>query len=285
MEVVRHTDPGRFLTRVGPWLESAEAHNNLILGIVGTLADRPETYEEFALWSVGNDDSILAAASITPPFNLVVAESVDRAAVDSLARAVRDDRQHIPGVLANRPTVDWFVTAWREIAGVDATLTLSEGVFCLETVRDVARPDGRPRSATLRDMADLMPQLADFQAEALPHEERDAHRIRRLLEMRLDEHAENGMWVWDLGGKIVSLSGYGGRTPNGIRIGPVYTPPQHRGKGYATALVAAQSRWLLDNGRQFCFLYTDRKNPTSNAIYQRIGYRLVTEAEQWTFTG
>ena len=79
------------------------------------------------------------------------------------------------------------------------------------------------------------------------------------------------------------MSGYGGETPNGIRIGPVYTPPEQRGHGYATGLVAEQSRSLLAGGRRFCFLYTDLDNATSNALYRRIGYRLVCESAEVRF--
>jgi hypothetical protein len=79
------------------------------------------------------------------------------------------------------------------------------------------------------------------------------------------------------------MTGNTGPTPNGIRIGPVYTPPEHRGKGYASNLVATQSQWLLDSGRRFCFLYTDLANPISNSIYQRIGYRQVAESAEYSF--
>jgi hypothetical protein len=63
----------------------------------------------------------------------------------------------------------------------------------------------------------------------------------------------------------------------------VYTPREHRRRGYATALVAEQSSWLLQSGHRACFLFTDLANPTSNAIYERIGYRRVGEASQFTF--
>ncbi len=76
----------------------------------------------------------------------------------------------------------------------------------------------------------------------------------------------------------VASPAVGGETPNGIRIGPVYTPPADRGQGYASALVAAVSQAQLDAGRRFCFLYADLANPTSNKIYQAIGYRPVTDA-------
>jgi hypothetical protein len=90
--------------------------------------------------------------------------------------------------------------------------------------------------------------------------------------------------IWD-DGQAVSMAGFGGRTPNGIRIGPVYTPPELRGRGYASALTAALTQRLLDEGRQFCFLFTDLANPTSNSIYQRIGYRPVSDVDLWRFSG
>jgi hypothetical protein len=81
----------------------------------------------------------------------------------------------------------------------------------------------------------------------------------------------------------VSLVGAGGRTPNGIRIGPVYTPPEERGRGYASRLTAYVSETLLAEGHRFCFLYTDIDNPTANDIYQQIGYRPVTDALMVSF--
>ncbi len=66
------------------------------------------------------------------------------------------------------------------------------------------------------------------------------------------------------------------------RIGPVYTPPDRRGRGYASAVVAGVSRSALDAGHR-CILYTDLENPTSNAIYRAIGYRAVAEALQYRF--
>jgi predicted GNAT family acetyltransferase len=72
-------------------------------------------------------------------------------------------------------------------------------------------------------------------------------------------------------------------TPNGIRIGPVYTPPGLRRRGYASAATAAASQTELDNGRRYIFLFTDLSNPTSNKIYQQIGYEPVIDIDQLGF--
>ena len=78
-------------------------------------------------------------------------------------------------------------------------------------------------------------------------------------------------------------AGFGGRTPNGARVGPVYTPPEFRRRGYASAVVAGVSRRLLDEGRRYCFLYTDLANPTSNRIYQDIGYEPACDSRDYRF--
>jgi predicted GNAT family acetyltransferase len=104
-----------------------------------------------------------------------------------------------------------------------------------------------------------------------------------MVDYRLDPDTGRGVLLWEHDGEIVSFAGWGGPTPNGARVGPVYTPPELRGRGYATAATAELSRRLLASGRRFCFLYTDLANPTSNAIYERIGYRRVCESAEIVF--
>ncbi len=90
-------------------------------------------------------------------------------------------------------------------------------------------------------------------------------------------------YLWEDAGEVVALAGAAGPTPRGIRIGPVYTPPDRRGRGYASNLVAEVSRRQLAAGRSFCFLFTDLANPTSNHIYQTIGYEPVVDVDQYRF--
>ena len=85
------------------------------------------------------------------------------------------------------------------------------------------------------------------------------------------------------GGEPVSLAGWRSETPNGVRIGPVYTPPEHRRRDYGSAVTATVSAERLAAGRRFCFLYTDLANPTSNKIYMDIGYEPICDSANYAF--
>ena len=94
---------------------------------------------------------------------------------------------------------------------------------------------------------------------------------------------QRGVFLWEDDGAPVSMAGYSGPTPNGIRVVAVYTPPHLRGRGYATTCVAALSQRLLEGGRKLVFLFTDLANPTSNHIYQEIGYEPACDISEYVF--
>jgi GNAT superfamily N-acetyltransferase len=279
MEVRRFDEINPFLALAGAWMRSDAARNNLALGICGTIRAHPEVYPRFHLWAAVDADTVSGAAVMTEPYNVVVAEPASAEALDRLAEAVRGSGTPVPGVLANVPWAERFAGAWDRPTRV----VMRQGVYALETVRDVAPAPGSGRAATVADAELLRPWLRAFALEALPQHPEDAERIDRSLELRLADAAEGGgFWLWEVEGGPVSLSGYS-VIDGGARIGPVYTPPELRGRGYASNLVAAQTRWLIERAAGPCFLYTDLANPTSNAIYERIGYRRVCDAEEVTF--
>ncbi|MEP7033670.1 MAG: GNAT family N-acetyltransferase [Actinomycetota bacterium] len=282
MEVLRPADARSFLDIAGPLLMRDEGRHNLILGIAGTTERHPDLYPEYHAWVVRNGDEVLAAATMTPPHKLVVADPLTDDAADALLQAVRATGIEVPGVVANLPTAPWFAGAWSDATGAGAELVRSEGVYALNRVLDVPVASGLARRATSDDRALLEMWLKEFADEALPGEESNGEQLQRSIDTRLSS-AVSGFWIWEDGDIPVSLAGYSGPTTSGIRIGPVYTPPDLRRRGYASNLVAGLSRWLLDDGYKACFLYTDLANPTSNKIYTDIGYVRVCDAAEYAF--
>ena len=264
-------------------LLSDEARHNLIRGVLNTLVTDPTVYESYRMVLVTDDSEVMAAALMTHPYNLIVADTKDERALDTLVAGVADADYTVPGVVGNEPTVSRFVELWRAASGDEAVLTMAQGVFALETVEAVPPSSGAARVATADDLDLVTEWFRGFFAEAIPDEPHDDERLRAELEKRLRRGGSTGLWLWEQDEGAVSLSGHGSPTGSGIRIGPVYTPPEHRAHGYATSLVAAHSQWLLNNGYAFCFLFTDLSNPTSNRIYESIGYRRVAESASYRF--
>jgi uncharacterized protein len=277
MQVRVIDDPAVFLDEAGPLLLEDEARHNLILGLASTLRDHPSVYAEHHLWIVEHDSEILGAALRTPPFKVVLARPREPAALEALASAID---QELPGVVGAVPEIELFAAAWTAKTGTEPRRRMSQGVFALERVEPVPTVRGKLRPAEEDDRPRLTEWLRAFGLEALREDELD-DRISSIIDHRLAS-ANSGFVFWD-DDEVVSLAGFGGPTPNGIRIGPVYTPPELRGRGYASALVAELSASLLADGRQFCFLYTDLANPTSNKIYERIGYVRVCESAEIEF--
>lgn len=281
MRVEPVADPAEFRRRAASLLID-EAHHNLMLGILGTLVSSPEVYPQCRLYLVLEGDEARSAALITPPYDLVVADTAELAAIAALAETlVADDHPGIPGVLGNRPTIDVFVEVWEKATGDTARLQMAQGVFALTEVAEVEAGAGAPRRAVASDQGLIEMWMREFLREALPDEPLDEARMSRMIVRRLSGQGAEAYWLWERDGQPVAWTGHGNPTGSGIRIGPVYTPRERRGNGYATGLVAAQSRWLIENGFDFCFLYTDLANPTSNAIYERIGYRQVAESAKY----
>jgi predicted GNAT family acetyltransferase len=263
-----------------------EARNNLAFGILSTIVAHPGIYPEVLLWLVEDDRAVVAAALRTPPFNLILPRPLGDAGLEALAAALDDD---LPGVTGALPEAELFAEAWCARASRQPRPSIAQGIYALEQVVPVTGVPGGMRTAIADDRSLVRAWLAAFAAEALPKRgrpqgaEADAH-LERMLDARLgDDDEGSGICLWEDDGEIVSLAAFGGETPHGMRIGPVYTPPERRGRGYGSAITAALSTQLLASGRRFCFLYTDLANPTSNRIYRAIGYEHVCDAAEIVF--
>jgi uncharacterized protein len=281
----RLEDAAEFLAGAEPLLLADEARHNLILGIAGTIRGSPERYPVRSLWLVRDGGEVAAAALRTPPYNLILAAPRSPEALAVLAEAVAGER--LPGVVAAEPESAQFAELWSRQTGAAVRTSMRQGVYALDEVEPPPTVPGSARVATAADRELLLRWWIAFGDEVLHEGSPGRDGAEEAVEHKLSAPG-NGFLLWDDGGDTVSLAGWGGPTPNGIRIGPVYTPPELRERGHATALTAELSQQLLDGrlfagGRRFCFLYTDLSNPTSNAIYVRIGYRRVAESAEITF--
>jgi uncharacterized protein len=272
----RHSDATAFLERAEEWLLRDEAEHNLLLGIAYALRDGGSNYDPpLYLATVEVDERVAGCAFRTPPFKLGLTRMPD-AAVPWLAEDVAEVYASLPAVMGPEREARAFASLWRERTGAAVREGMRQRIFQLDRLVPPERmPPGRFRHAEHGEEELVAGWIAAFAAEAgVPA--RDPGRLAR------GAIAAGTLAVWD-DGEPRSMAAVAGRTPHGARIGYVYTPPRWRGRGYASAVTAALSQEILYAGRRFCFLFTDLSNPTSNSIYQRIGYRPVCDVVDLEF--
>jgi uncharacterized protein len=281
VQVERFSDAQAFLDAVGPFLAEHEAEHNLLFGIAATLIIDSDRYRDQPyLAAVKRNDDVVAAAVMTPPFNVVVSMTHDPDALATLGHDLGRNRLTVPGVTAPVEIARRFAEMWTQRHGLRARREVAERIYRLERVMQPTGVTGTVRIATVDDRDLLIEWVRAFMIEALQGQVDE--EVENVVESALQTGSRT-FYLWEDDGRAVSLAGVTGPTPNGIRVGPVYTPPDSRRRGYGSAVTAAASQAQLDAGRTFVFLFTDLDNPTANKIYQAIGYEPVIDVDQLTF--
>ncbi len=190
----------------------------------------------------------------------------------ALARALRDADGGVPvtGVKGADGGARAFADAWAGPGGWSVTARLR--LFRLGVLTPpVPAPPGRARQATADDVPLAAAWMKGFAADI--GDDADADRtenVRRRI-------ADGCLCFWEADGRPVSMASRSPLLAGQSRVSPVYTPEAFRGRGYAGAVTAAVSRSALDSGAEQVLLFTDLANPTSNALYRRLGYRPVAD--------
>jgi predicted GNAT family acetyltransferase len=281
MRVVSFTEPAAFAQRVTPLLMRREAENNFILGKISEFESGhglPPDPLLLSLQEVHEDPHPVGAALMMPPNPLVMTRA-PAAAVEALVQHLSRAGVRPRAVSGPEPASATFAEAWSAATGIPHRSEFRMGLYQLTRLAPPARPvPGSFRAAGEADVDFLVPWAEAFFREIRHFTAPQASKV-------VPERVRRGqLYLWcDPPGRPVSMAGWAGPTPNGVRVNAVFTPPEHRGRGYATACVASLTRHLLDSGRKFCFLFTDLANPTSNRIYQRLGYEHVCDMRDVRF--
>lgn len=281
MQVYRYDDMQKFCHRVQNYLLQHEAEHNLLLGILHNLSHYPERYPELPyLAIVETNNEIQAVAIYTPPYKLTLSKALNLDAIKLIAASLAQDCPsgfNCPsGVCGLRMEVEAFLQAWTTLTGQSYRRVMDMRIYQITEVKPVVPATGHLRLATAADRPLLLKWFTAFAHEiGEVVSDTPEHMVNRGL-MRQSIH----LWEDEM---PVSWASGSRSLPAAARIGPVYTPSQYRRKGYATACVAALSQKFLDEGCARCFLFTDLANPTSNHIYQQIGYRPICDWYDYAF--
>ena len=272
IEVSFSDNAGWILDKAKVFLRSKPVHNNVILTL---LHARVERFTPGRYW-VATDGNAVVGVVFQSPLNLrAIVTPMEPDIVRSIVDAISDAKVKLPGVGGDATTAAHFAGQWAERQKSAVVPFMGQRIYEVDKVEEPIGIKGHLRKAVREDRERLIDWVRRFYVDTTGVQESNAEDIvdRRVSAGRL--------WLWD-NAEPVSIAS---RTPpmeGVVRVQLVYTPPENRGKGYASACVAGLSKQIRDEGH-CCILYTDLGNPISNAIYRRIGYYVVAEGIHYRF--
>jgi RimJ/RimL family protein N-acetyltransferase len=277
-----HEDPASFLADAGSFLRRSEAANSSVMAQMTRMITAPGPDDGGAYLACAVDRDAVVATVVLASSDNVQVSAGPAAAFAAFAADIRARARQPKRLVGPRESCEAFAQAWHDLTGSRHELRFHLRHFALETLPAIPASVGGMRHPQPSEYDRIAEWICDFIVEAgLPAEEPERVRSRFMPRMQ-----RGLVRVWD-DGVPVSLAGYGeidgDSGPGAARIGPVYTPPEHRGRGYASGLVAALSRELLQGGKRAIFLTTDLANPISNGIYEKIGYRRAADHCHYDF--
>ena len=279
-------DPGEFLAAAGDYL----AADPVISTVVTTVAHRLAALQADGIappgrtwWLVVRNASAVAGAGMRTatfaPYPLFLLPMPDQAAV-ALARALHERGEEVLGLNGTRPAVDLCAAELARLGGGRVQVSVHTRLHELGELVQPAPVPGGLRAATEDDVDLVMEWFGAFMGDADEQAGRprgaSAHDVPDRAEM-LRRIRTGSLWFWiSQAEERVHLTGVSPPAFGVARLGPVYTPPAQRGRGWASNAVAGVSRRIQAQGARVC-LFTDQANPTSNKIYAALGYQPVAD--------
>lgn len=275
MQVIEYENAAEFLNTTRSLLMENEAANAIILNYAHNQTQGIESAMTTTFYCVVEDDKPLLPAMFTEGIWPLLTEGSDDAA-RLLARFFFPKHPAMKGVNGPKDTSLAFVDEWEGLSRCNLEINMNSRIYECTSVTRLKWAQGTLRQATMDDI-DLVQEWREaFRIEAQVAIPRNFDRTVRQV-----EDGSVYLWITD---RPVSTAVLGNGTENGGTVGAVYTPPEHRNNGYATALTAGVTQKILDSGKKYAVLYTNLDNHISNSIYQQIGYQPVSDSTVWLFS-
>ncbi|GAB2509787.1 GNAT family N-acetyltransferase [Nocardia heshunensis] len=269
VEITR--DAGDFQRRVSGFLDRDPLRHTLICTIVDNEMTGLVVPVEPSVFASVHSDDVVGVALQTAGRGVLLGEVPD-AAIPELVKRFAEVLPEVPDVIGVETGAAEFARRWSELRGASYRAGRHERLYRLGIPRVPDAP-GRPRTATADDVEVCGKWITAMDGEVGIYLSLSESALRARL-------ATGRWWLWEDGGRPVSLTAHQVPIRGWARIGPVYTPPETRGHGYASALVAHVAGTLRAAGQEVC-LFTDLANPTSNKIYRAIGFEGVLDQAQY----
>jgi predicted GNAT family acetyltransferase len=281
VDVRLHHDIAEFTTLTRPLLEADPIRHTVVLTVLDLLARVPQRDEDPPVLLSAHREGVLVAAAVRTSLRDLIVSGLPADCVGAIVEVLAPRDPHLPGAVGPRPEAEAFAQCWSACTDASVHERRALRIFALHRLTPPERVPGAPRRAGATDLALLAQWREDFANEAtggLRGHGTALQQVRRSLA------AGAVAMLWELGGQPLAWASASAPVAGMSRIGPVYTPPQHRGHGYGSAVTAATAGWAQQARAKHVVLHTDLANPISNTIYPRIGFRPMHDAVEIAFT-
>ncbi|NKZ05139.1 GNAT family N-acetyltransferase [Actinomadura latina] len=267
-----------FLAHAGGFLRGDPVANTVPLTVTEAMRVQGSGLYGDALLGWWTADGRVAGACLWTGAHPPMLTAMPETAAAELAETLAGRDATVPGINGSPEAAEAFADAWTRRTRAASGVAMRQRLYRLDGL-DVPdpQPEGAARVAGGGDRELALEWFTAFHADA--GEPRRANP--ELVDGRL---AAGGLMLWETGGGPVAMAGRTAVVAGMARVAPVYTPARHRRRGYGAAVTAAVTQGALDAGAEHVVLFTDLANPTSNGIYQRLGYRPVQDRVVLSFT-
>jgi len=270
MKIIKYDNVSDFLSNNEELLVKKESFHNLILGLAYNIRDKKVEPTAPLYYSIQMNGEIIGGALRSHHDKPLIITEIPFDLVDLLIKNLTDNKIEIAGVVAEEKTAIYFKDHWINLKNLDYKINLHLGVYECSNVIFPKTITGDLIEGTQDHLVIIKKFIIGFFQECFPHQPIINDDIEKMMNLFLKN--KSLFLLKNINNEIISMAANTRSTLNGGTISLVYTPPEFRGLGYASCVVALLSEKILKSGKKFSCLFTDLTNPTSNSIYQKIGY-------------
>lgn len=281
IKCLQYQNVDEFLSRCESFMLQAESENNLILGLADAMAGKKREFSAPLHYALIRDHRVIGAALRTDAEKPLSVTRMPQGGIESLCEKILSQETDLAGVVGEADTAESFANLYSEKKGIQKKLSMHQGVYeasslIMPDTSDfkigVVSPDNRKIATKFID---------GFIADCFPE---SSHLVDQTEKMVVRHLKNQTLYLlYNENGEACSMAANNRETRNTACVSLVYTPPEHRRKGYGSLVTALVSQKMLDSGKKYCNLFTDLTNPTSNSIYQKIGYKMIGKSKHFLF--
>lgn len=277
IELFQHQDPYSFNERVRDFLLHNEALHHAMLAQCYALTHSSEPLKQCPeLITLESNGEVVAVAISHSGKSVFISMLTQEDGVDLLAQHLQ--RHGTLSMVDAPPDVaQRFAQIWTQITGQPHTPEMTLCAYRLDVFRPFIWAPGQLRHATAADIPLVSQWYTAFCEDAFGRLTNDSQ------DWATRQINQGNVFLWQ-DGEAVSMGCRIGQTENGFRVSMIFTPLEHRRKGYGKTCTAAVTQRLLSDGQRYCFLYADKNNALTNRMYHAIGYELMGETQTYRFT-